>query len=142
MIAVTLIRVPSYGTVSLIEFIWTMTGLITILYCVFQLRRAEFRLYDVKRSGRNGSMILLAKGYVEREIVRVLQGVCIFGIGIYADVQTAPGGVNYITPAGIVITFALFMLGVLVVFQSVSDAMRAKKVSNVLYEQIMHKEAK
>lgn len=136
MIAVTQFHVPEWGTMSLIEFIWTLSGLFTVYFCGVQLERAHQRFLDVIASGRNGPMKALAHAYRRREALRLMQGVVITGIGVYAS---ATVGLPYITWVGILITVGLMFVGGLAVLQSLLDAKTAHHVTELLLDEMRGK---
>lgn len=119
MIAVTLIQIPQWGTVTLLELIWTAIGGATVLFVLCMLNV----VFDGFRATEKGTVERMAAGaYVRREIVRLAQGGLILGVGLYSDLQPplVPGP-GFVTPAGLILISSLYLLAILVVIQSFGD---------------------
>lgn len=116
-LSTTIIEIPGWGDVSIIEAIWDFIGAASAAIILYSL-------YPVYVDWRNASGILrpIAGGYFRREVIRLVQAIAVLGIGIYASL-TPPAFHNhdYTTPTGIVLTFALFVIGVGIGLQSFLD---------------------
>ena len=121
LIATTLVRVPAWGDITLIEAIWLAAGLLAMFVTIFHLGP----LYDDWRVAKLTGRVVLAKvawGYVRREIIRLAQGVCLTAIGMYAAFEPpAIPGPAVVSIVGIVLTCVLLALSLLVSLQSLLD---------------------
>jgi hypothetical protein len=128
-----LIEIPSWGSASLIEIVWTLIGVGVIGVSLYALPRvvADWKL--AKRGQRGPAMTLLARGHIEREFLRLAQGFIILAVGIYAAITPSivPGPV-VISLTGLVITAGLLLLGVLVAVQSIRDRQRRTAAERIL----------
>lgn len=125
----TIIRIPEWGPVTLIEALWTATGVGCLAVCLPSLRQA-YR--DWRAAGRRDEIVrILAFGYLRRELFRVGQGCFILAVGVVADYQTSPGP-SVITPVGLVLTGCLFGIGVFVGLTSYFDRRQRTHVAALL----------
>lgn len=134
MTAATLIQIPAWGNANLVELIWLGSGLVTILYTASHLGELARDLKAARTSRRVG-LSQVAWGYLRREIIRVVQGVCISVIGVYAVSQppAIPKLGDFVTPAGLILTGVLFAQGLLVSGQSFLDWRTRRSIQESLY---------
>lgn len=133
MLAETLIRVPQYGTVSLLELVWTVSGvgLMVLIFVNFKDLLDEIGVRPGLRGAkeRHASLVIV-HSYYRREFLRLFKSFIITGIGIVADV--APNLSHYTNATGLVVTVGLFSLSALVGLQSVLDRIDRKRVSQII----------
>ena len=135
--ATILVPIPQWGTVSLIEAVWTLVGIIAIMFSLWNLPRVvvDWVLARHATGGQwTAARILIARGHIRRELIRFAQGVIIFAIGVYADIQ--PNLVPQVTILGLIITAGLVLLAGLVALQSYLDRIQRKQAEEVLQEAI------
>lgn len=120
MVGARLIEVPAWGNVTLIEALWLSSGIFAVLFTMLHIRPLYDDYVGARLSGRE-ELMLVATGYLRREVIRLLQGLCLTTIGVYAAVQPSPLGRNVVTVTGLVLTGVLLTLAVLVTVQSVWD---------------------
>lgn len=132
MLTTTLIEVPSWGDVTLIEGVWLASGLLALCVTIFHLGP----LYDDWRVAKLTGRIVLAKvawAYVRREIIRMAQGACLTTIGIYAAVEPpAIPGPAVVSLVGLVLTGVLLALSLLVSLQSMLDWRTREEVQRLI----------
>lgn len=131
----TLIEVPSWGSANLIEIIWTATGVGMIAISLYALPRVVGDYVIVKRIPGHYSTArtLLARGHIRREMIRLIQGLIVFIVGIYAVIQPniTPGPV-VVTPFALVLTVGILALGALSGLQSLLDQRQRTLAERVL----------
>lgn len=130
----TLIEIPSWKTVTLVEAIWLVSGLAVVLFCSFHIRP----LYrDWQAVLEQPALRAIASGYLRREIIRLLQGLCITGIGAYASTQPpVVTGLAFISIVGIVITSALVGLALSIAVQSAWDWRTREEIQDLVNHDI------
>jgi SNF family Na+-dependent transporter len=125
-LSTTIIEIPQWGHITLIEILWTTIGLFTVIFVLAMLRIVTLGMLGTPKGTieRDASV-----AYVRREIVRLLQGLCIFGVGVYVTFFAAsPPGPAFITIPGLAITIALFGIAGSVVLQSILDWRARRKI--------------
>jgi hypothetical protein len=130
-----LIPVPQWGTASLIEIIWFVVGLCAFIFSMVAMPKVVTDYVLSRDAADRGSKVgkarlLLARGHVRREVIRLIQSGIIMGIGAYALVQ--PNLFTKITPSGLILTIGLVALAVLVAFQSLLDRNQRRHAEDVL----------
>lgn len=121
MIAVTLIEIPSWGNVTLIEAMWLISGLVVLTVSSAYLRPLSLD-WMAAAASRRDVLRVVAAGNLRREVLRLAQGLAIAGIGIYVATQpTAVPGPAVTTVTGLVLTGALIAIALLVAGGSISD---------------------
>lgn len=124
LMGTTLIEVPSWGSVSLIEALWTLSGVVMIVVSAWALPVVVEDYVITKRvpGYYSDARALIARGHVRREVIRLAQGGIVTVVGLFA-IFTDPArpGPTLITPLGIVLTAGLIALALLTAFQSVLD---------------------
>ncbi len=128
----TLIEVPAWGTMTLIEAVWLASGLLALIVT----GRHLFPLYDDWRVAKSTGRPVLEKvawAYVRREIIRMAQGLCLVTVGAYAALQEqAIPGPAVVTITGLVLTVILLILALLISLQSVMDWRTRGEVQDLL----------
>lgn len=132
MLATTLIEIPSWGTMTLIEAIWLASGLLALIFTIFHIGP----LYDDWRVSKLTGRLVLSKvawGYVRREIIRMAQAVCLTTIGVYAAVtEPVTPGPAVVSVVGLVLTGVLLCLAFLVSLQSLLDWRTRSEVQDLI----------
>lgn len=132
MLAATLIRIPSWGNVTLIEAVWLASGLLAVGFAVAHLGP----LYDDWRIATLTGRPVLAKvawGYLRRELIRLGQGACLSTIGVYAAAEPpALPGPAFVSVVGLVLTAVLLALAFLVSLQSRLDWRTRREVQDLI----------
>lgn len=123
LLASTYWHIPEWGNLTLIEAIWLLSGIVTILACVRHLPTlyADWRLARKLTQGDGSKKYLevVSFSYVRREAVRLLQGSLIVGLGIYAWLQPPPpNGATIVTPVGLMVTAVIVLIGASAAVQS------------------------
>lgn len=133
------IPVPQYGNASLIEIIWFAVGLIALLVSSISIpivigdyavskEVVRFTTDDVIMAQ---ARVLMARGQLRREIIRLAQAFIIFIIGVEAMLQ--PNPVHHaVTLTGLFVTIGLVTLAILVVFQSGLDHLQRKHADELI----------
>lgn len=124
LMGTTLIEVPSWGTVSLIEALWTLSGVLMLAVSGWAFPKVLGDYVVTRRvpGHYSDARELLARGHVRREAIRIAQGVIVLGVGLFAvfTEPVTPGPV-VTTPLGLVLTAGLFALALLTAAQSILD---------------------
>ncbi len=132
----TLITIPQWGTATLIEILWLVTGIIMVgVAGVYALPRVygDYVITSRVPDAFTPSAVIIAKGRIRRELIRIAQGVIVFCIGAYACLVPSPiPGPAIISLTGVILTVGLFMLGLLTAVQSVLDRRDATNVEHNL----------
>lgn len=114
-------EIPSWGSITLIELIWILIGVVQCAFCLLHMRALT---EDWMVATRQDRPVLreIAWGYLRREIMRFLSGLAIVGLGIYTALEPNPlPGPAFITPTGIFISVILFFIAFTSAIQSVLD---------------------
>ena len=135
MISQTVIGVPAWGSVTIIEAIWLLTGISAMFFTAAHIRPLYDDWVAARLDGRP-EIQLVAAGYLRREVIRFLQGVCLMSIGLYAAASEPAIGKNVVTPVGLVLTMVLFLLAVLVSVQSWWDWRTRHELTNLVLSTI------
>lgn len=132
MLTTTLIEIPSWGNVTLIEAIWLASGLIALSVTAVHLGPLYEDYIAAKISGR-AILGKVAWGYVRRELIRMAQGICLVTIGAYAAIEPpSRPGPTVVSLVGLVLTAVLFILSFLVSLQSVFDWRTREEVQRLI----------
>ena len=117
----TLIEIPQWSTVNLIELVWLCSGALALVFALARLRPLSTDYTNARASGEP-DLVIIARGYLRREIIRVGQAASIIGIGLYAALEPpAIPGPARVSITGLVITAALISIALLVALQSYLD---------------------
>lgn len=137
LMGTTLIEVPSWGTISLIEALWTLSGVVMLAASAWALPKVLGDYVITRRVPGHYSEAreLLARGHVRREAIRVVQGLIVLGVGLFAAFTdpVSPGPV-VTTPLGLVLTAGLFMLAILTAVQSVLDRRQRDQAERLIVQ--------
>ncbi len=130
-----LLPVPQWGNVSLIEMVWTIVGTLALFATLWSLPKVTTD-YILAKHATVGPLaearVLIARGMIRREVIRLAQALIILMIGLYADFQ--PNPYTKITLVGLVLTGGLVALAVLVAVQSYMDKLQRDAAEHVLKE--------
>jgi len=131
-----LIPIPSWGDVSLIEAIWTAVGMVALFASLWSMPKVVVD-FVVAKHAPSGKMaearVMLARGHIRRECIRLAQGAIILLIGLYADFQPQP--YSKITLVGLFLTLGVVALAALVAVQSLLDRRQRDAAERVLAEE-------
>lgn len=132
MINTTLIEIPQWGTVTLIELVWLLGGLLAVFTSVIHLPVLVGDWKIAKQTNRE-TLVVVSWSYVRREAVRFFQGIIIVAIGTYAAIQ-APliPGPAIISFAALVLTAGLILLSLSISFMSWLDFKTRKDVEALI----------
>jgi hypothetical protein len=132
MIATTLIEIPQWSTVTLIEAVWLLAGVIAFAFAALRMRPL---LDDFRRAveAREDDVCIIARGYLRRELIRVAQSLCVISVGLYAAAEApAVPGPARISIIGLVVTAVLIAISVLVALQSFLDWRDRNEIRRIL----------
>lgn len=117
----TLIEIPQWETINLIEAIWLGSGLLALSFAALRTP-ALLRDYRDALIANEPDICIIARGYLRREIIRIAQAICVVGIGTYAaqEPPLTPGPAQ-ISVTGLVLTAVLILISLLVALQSFFD---------------------
>lgn len=117
----SLIEIPEWGSISLIEILWLASGM-------FALGVSSMRImplwsdYQLTKQLDHKDLCIIARGYLRREILRIVTALIITFIGVYTVVTyPAMPGPARVSVAGILITAGLFLISLIVSIQSILD---------------------
>jgi hypothetical protein len=120
-VSVTLIEIPQWGSATLIEVIWLLSGLLAFVFTNLRLPSLWHDYRDTTEMHEE-DLCLIARGYLRREAIRLLQSICIVSIGLYSVSQDpATPGAARVSIAGLILTAGLIMVSLLVAAQSYLD---------------------
>ena len=136
MFSSTLIEIPQWHGITILEAIWTVVGLITVILvlCMLKIVTEGWLSTPEGTIERDAS-----RAYVRREVIRLLQGLCVFGVGIYVTFWVdSPPGPAYTTIAGLIVVIALFAIAILVALQSLWDWQARNRIIKELRQKGVH----
>ena len=136
LLGTLLIPIPQWGTVSLIEGIWTLVGIVAVIVSLLSMPKVVVDYVVTKHAPRGklaDARTLLARGHVRRELIRLSQAFIILAVGLFADFQ--PNPLTSITLTGLALTSGLVALAALVGLQSMLDRMQREQAEALLREQ-------
>ena len=117
----------------MIELVWTLSGLGAVVVALATLPE-NIRDYRAAKTS-NRVVQILAREYVRREVLRLVQGSLIASIGIYACWVPPPvPGPAQINVVGLILTGALIGVSLIVVVQSTLDRVASRQVRRLLNE--------
>lgn len=121
MIVTTAWRIPEWGDATIIEAIWLLSGVLATMFALKHIRPLYHDL-RVARLSKRPVLTAVAAGYFRREVIRLMQGLCLVSVGVYAVFIPNPiPGHAVVTPTGLVLTAALFSVSILISVQSIWD---------------------
>lgn len=124
----TLIHVPAWGTVSIIEAVWLLSGVVAVVFTLLHLKPLWLD-YVAARLVGEPVIVATAWSYFRREVIRFIQAAAILSVGVYAAVTE---GLPYVTPAALVFTVALFVISAAVSAQALLDWRTRKLIVDLL----------
>ena len=133
LLGALLIPIPQWGDVSLIEAVWTLVGLVALLVTLWSLPKVTVDFIVAKHapvSPLAEARVLLARGHVRRELIRMAQALIIVGIGVFADLT--PNPLTSITLTGLIVTLGLVSIAGLASLQSVLDKLQRDQAERIL----------
>jgi hypothetical protein len=135
LIGALLIPIPQWGDVSLVEAVWTLVGVAALVVSMISLPKVTVDFIVAKHahpSQLSDARVLLARGHVRRELIRLAQSLIILAIGIFADVT--PNPFRSVTLTGLVLTIGLIGLASLAALQSLLDKVQRDQAEALLWE--------
>ena len=108
------------SSASWAEIVWTVGALAGLMCNLALLMVAQGDMSRLRRHGRNGARLLVAKGNRRTEVHRVLVQAVFLAFGVWAAL-TPPARPGPVSLLGIVLTVALVSVQVLLVAGSVLD---------------------
>lgn len=135
LLGALLIPIPQWGDISLIEAVWTLIGVAALVVSLISLPKVTVDFIVAKHAPPSrlaDARVLLARGHVRRELIRVAQAMIILGIGVFADVT--PNPFHSITLTGLVVTVGLVGLAALAALQSLLDKVQRDQAEALLAE--------
>lgn len=114
-----------WGSASLIEATWTLTGLVGIYLTANNLRDARRYITAIGRAYEQvtvtDEMRIIAFGHYRNELLRLWMFLVVCGIGIVAMITPPSNRHQPVTPVGIAITLGLFTITAALVLASFLD---------------------
>lgn len=130
-----LIRIPEWGSATVLEIAWTAIGAATLLIVAWNYAGARASMavtLDFEDEYEIAAAHVIRFGYLRREAVRFAIGVIIFAIGITGDYQAPITKPSVATLTGLVLTAGLFVIGLVTVVQSFFDGRDRLRVRDLL----------
>ena len=117
----SLIEIPSWGRVTLIEVLWLASGIMALAFATLRIQPLWIDYQITKRLGKQ-DLCIIAFGYLRREILRIVTASSITFIGIYVCVTSPmiPGPAR-VSITGLIITACLFLISLIVSLNSILD---------------------
>ena len=117
----SLIDIPSWGRVTLIEILWLASGLMALTFASLRVKPLWVD-YTITKHLDQQDLCIIAYGYLRREVLRIITASSITFIGIYVCVTTpvTPGPAR-VTVTGLILTACLFVISLIVSLNSVLD---------------------
>lgn len=132
MIATTLVEIPQWGSITLIELIWLLSGVVAAGFTGSHLS-ALWKDYRAAKTTSNKVIMIMSRDYLRREVLRSLEAALILGLGGYAGVSDPPvPGPAFITIVGLVLTGVFLLIGTFVSIQSYWDWHSRKEIKEIL----------
>lgn len=139
--AVHTFRVPEWGTVTLVELIWLVLGVLGVaitaaaLVLIARDRRVFYANIGTGLDPtRREAVHLLWRSHLLREAGRVFQMTIMLSIGAWACTQPPLVRPTITTPTGLIITFALFVWAAFAAGQSIADSLVRRRITEILDE--------
>jgi hypothetical protein len=117
----TVIEIPQWGSATLIEILWLASGLMALSFSSLRIHALWVDYQLTMRLG-HADLCIIARGYLRREVLRIVTALAITFIGVYS-VLTDPllPGPARISISGLLITASLFVISLIVSVNSVLD---------------------
>lgn len=117
----SLIEIPEWGTITLIEVLWLASGLMALAFASLRIRPLWIDYELTKRLG-DADLYIIARGYLRREALRIVTALAITFIGAYS-VLTNPAfsGPARVSVGGLLVTASLFVVSLIVSMNSILD---------------------
>jgi len=117
----SLIEIPEWGTINLIEVLWLASGLMALTFASLRIRPLWVD-YELSKRVGDADLCIIARGYLRRETLRIVTALAITLIGVYS-VLTDPAipGPARVSVAGLLITVGLFVISLVVSINSILD---------------------
>jgi short subunit fatty acids transporter len=119
MLAVVTIEIPAWGAASLIDFLWTFSGIVGFLVAAWGLRGSVANMSNLAGQTfedpieREAAKVVTIN-YVLHDLLRTLTFVLVTIVGIIAMTQGPPEGSPTITtPVGLALTVLFFTIVVI-----------------------------
>ena len=134
MTAVTLIEIPQWGNVTLIEAIWLASGVLGMLVSLLRMSPLR-RDYLNARAIGDQFLRVLARSYLRRESIRIAASGAIISIGVKVcwDPPPVPGPAN-VSIVGLWLTATLLAVALSFSVQSILDWRDRKELRRILGE--------
>lgn len=128
----TIIEIPQWGRVTLIEALWLLSGLMALCFAVLRIRPLWDDYQSSKRVGEE-DLCVIAFGYLRREALRVATALCITYVGVWVCLTKSivPGPAR-ISLSGLFLTIALFIISLIVSIQSIMDWRNRNKTIEIV----------
>ncbi len=128
----TLIEIPQWGNTNLVEALWLLSGLVAFGCAGLRLHPLVIDYHLASASGAN-DLHVIARGYMRREVIRLVQATFVIAIGAYAahEPSVIPGPAK-VSITGLILTVALISISFLVALQSVFDWRDREEVKRLL----------
>lgn len=117
----TLIEIPRWKTVTLVEALWLASGIMAMTFASLRLKPLWYDYQISKRLGQD-DLCIIAFGYLRREALRVATALSIIGTGIWTcTTDSARPGPAVTSISGLFLTASLLSISLIVSVQSVMD---------------------
>jgi hypothetical protein len=133
VLGLTTINIPTWGSASLIDFLWMMTGLSGFTFVAWGLKGSVSNmqlLADRHFEDPHDRMAatLITRNYVIHDLLRLFSMNLIVILGIIALMQEGP---SYVTITGLAVTILLFCIAFIVGFHSYLDQRQRRKLKGI-----------
>lgn len=117
----SVIEIPSWQTVTLIEALWLASGLMALAFASLRIHPLWVD-YELTKRLDQEDLCIIARGYLRREVLRIVTGAAITIIGVYAvSTNSLVPGPARVSVAGLLITASLFLISLIVSLNSILD---------------------
>lgn len=142
MLATTTISIPSWGSVSLIDVLWMIAGVMGLIVASWGLRGSIENMGRVARQEfsdiveRRGS-VLITRNYILHDLLRITTFILVCFVGVIAITQgPPPGTAAVVTPVGLAISVLFFLIVIISGIHSYLDQRQRKLLDNLFSEGI------
>jgi hypothetical protein len=117
----SLIEIPEWGRVSLVEVLWLASGIMALTFATLRLKPLWID-YQITKRLDHEDLCIISFGYLRREVLRIVSALSIVVVGVYTcATNSAVPGPSRISVTGLVITASLFIISLAVSAQSILD---------------------